>query len=176
MHTIEIHIRDLNQLFNSMDPAPFRHKDLDLKAEEFIVSLAQELPVENDINLTIHLDQPPISIDADKAAIESIHNYFSYRTSMIDREFRQLMRRGRISLIIGLGFLAICLSVANLIGSIVNTYTPIALLKDSFTIGGWVAMWCPMEIFLYDWWPLKAREKLMERLSAIPIKFELLVC
>jgi len=155
MHTIEIHIRDLIQLFNSMDPTPFRHKDLDPKAEEVIVSWAQELPVESDINLTIHLDQPPTTIDAEKAAIESIQNYFSYRTDMIDREFRQLMRRGRISLIIGRGFLAICLSVANFIGSIVNTYTPITLLKDSLTIGGWVAMWRPMEIFLYDWWPLR---------------------
>ena len=32
-------------------------------------------------------------------------------------------------------------------------------------IGGWVALWRPMEIFLYDWWPLAARIRLLDRLA-----------
>ena len=35
-HRIELHLRELGQLFNSMDPTPFHHKDLDPDAEEFI--------------------------------------------------------------------------------------------------------------------------------------------
>ena len=41
-HTISLKLRDMNQLFNSMDPSPFIEKDLDDDAEEFIVSWAQE--------------------------------------------------------------------------------------------------------------------------------------
>jgi hypothetical protein len=33
------------------------------------------------------------------------------------------------------------------------------------TIGGWVAMWRPMQIFLYDWWPLQKQISLYKRLS-----------
>ncbi len=33
---IEVHVRELNQLFNAIDPAPFRERDLDPDAEEFI--------------------------------------------------------------------------------------------------------------------------------------------
>lgn len=35
--SISVKLRDINQLFNSMDPSPFIEKDLDDKAEEFIV-------------------------------------------------------------------------------------------------------------------------------------------
>lgn len=44
-HTIRLRLRDMSQLFNSMDPSPFIEKDLDDDAEEFIVSWAQEFPL-----------------------------------------------------------------------------------------------------------------------------------
>jgi len=37
-------------------------------------------------------------------------------------------------------------------------------------IGGWVAMWRPMEVFLYDWWPIRADARLADRLSAMPVR------
>ena len=33
---IEVHVANLQQLFHSLDPTPFRERDLDPKAEEFI--------------------------------------------------------------------------------------------------------------------------------------------
>jgi hypothetical protein len=45
-----------------------------------------------------------------------------------------------------------------------------ALIRESIVIGGWVAMWRPLEIFLYDWWPILAERKLFDRLSAAPIQ------
>ena len=35
---IQLRLRELAQLFNSMDPSPFLDRDLDADAEEFIVS------------------------------------------------------------------------------------------------------------------------------------------
>lgn len=35
---IEVRVSELRSLFNSMDPSPFRNRDLDPSAEEFIVS------------------------------------------------------------------------------------------------------------------------------------------
>jgi hypothetical protein len=32
-------------------------------------------------------------------------------------------------------------------------------------IGGWVAMWRPLEIFLYDWWPLARRQRMFDKLA-----------
>ena len=41
---IEVHLEDLAQIFNSIDPSPFFEKDLDREAEAFIVSAAKESP------------------------------------------------------------------------------------------------------------------------------------
>jgi hypothetical protein len=43
------------------------------------------------------------------------------------------------------------------------------LQQESFSIGGWVAMWRPMEVFLYAWWPVRAEARLYDRLSAMPV-------
>src|SRR5689334_1951527 len=39
---IEVHVGELKQLFNSIDPSPFRERDLDPNTEEFIVGWARE--------------------------------------------------------------------------------------------------------------------------------------
>jgi len=50
---IEIHVAELRQLFNSIDPSPFEEKDLDPKAEEFIVGWAREAPLQAALALRV---------------------------------------------------------------------------------------------------------------------------
>ena len=76
---IQLELRNINQLFHSMDPSPFREKDLDLNAEEFIVSWVRELPKLENFHLKIHLSDAT-SIDRDEKTIEeAVRNYFNYR-------------------------------------------------------------------------------------------------
>jgi len=58
-HRIELNLRDLNQLFNSMDPSPFHEKDLNEDAEEFIVSWVNEYHRHDPVTLVVHLNQFP---------------------------------------------------------------------------------------------------------------------
>jgi len=44
------------------------------------------------------------------------------------------------------------------------------IARESLTIGGWVSMWRPLEIFLYDWWPIRSEVRLSERLAAMPVR------
>jgi hypothetical protein len=37
-------------------------------------------------------------------------------------------------------------------------------------IGAWVALWRPIEIFLYDWWPIRAEARLFDRLSQMEVR------
>ena len=46
-------------------------------------------------------------------------------------------------------------------------------LRESLLIGGWVVMWKPLEIFLYDWWPIRAEARLLERLARMPVHLAL---
>ncbi len=165
---IRLRLRDLAQLFNSMDPSPFPDRDLDANAEEFIVSWARELPPTDDLRLVIHLSTPPPD-DRCAAVQAAVQNYFSDRAENKRREFRQLMRRGRRSLAVGLAFLAVCLAVGNLIETH-GTSTWAGILNESFIIVGWVAMWRPLEIYLYDWWPLRAEWRMLQKLSRVHVE------
>jgi hypothetical protein len=53
---IQVKLREVAQLFNSLDPSPFNEQDLDHDAEEFIVSWARELRHHDKLRLLIHLD------------------------------------------------------------------------------------------------------------------------
>jgi len=169
--SIKLRLRELAQLFNSMDPSPFHDRDLDANAEEFIVSWAREAPHGESVVLTLHLETIPPPGRAAEVE-DAIRNYFGTRAEMKQREFRQLMKRGRTSLAVGLLFLAACLGISELFatlgqGALAN------FLKESLTIGGWVAMWRPLEIYLYDWWPVRADYRMLERLSRMDVRLVL---
>jgi len=169
VHRLELRLRELSQLFNSMDPAPFLEKDLDRDAEDYIESWAMEYPSDSRYHITIHLQQMPAEPDPSGLIGQSIHNFFSYKSELVRRELRRLLRQGRASLLIGLGFLSLCLLAANA----VEQYTSgtIAVLeRESLTIAGWVAMWRPIQIFLYEWWPLTRRRRVYQNLSRAQVR------
>jgi hypothetical protein len=167
-HTISLKLRDMNQLFNSMDPSPFIEKDLDDDAEEFIVSWAQEFSPNAPLKLRIYLDQWPAE-DPKELIRTAIHNHFAHSAQIADLEFKRLLRQGRTSLFIGLLFLAGCLLLSEiLLGHQESAWA--AVVRESLTIAGWVAMWRPMQIYLYDWWPLLRRSRIYDKLSHMPVE------
>lgn len=166
---IEVKLTELNQLFNSMDPSPFHERDLDHDAEEFIVSWAQEHPQQHDLKLVVHLAKNPADVaEARKLVADSIAHYFKYRAEMMFRDFNRLMREGRASLLIGLLFLGVCQFAATLLTAYTANWQTV--VREGLTIIGWVAMWKPLEIYLYRWWPLLALRKLYLRLSHMPVE------
>ena len=168
VNNIELNLQDLEQFFNTMDPSPFHEKDLDTDAEEFIVSWAKEYPLEEPVRLVVHLQNPQLGGDAHAIIKRAVHNYFAYKAELSQRELRQLFRAGRISLIIGLSFLALCVSGAEVLAGLSVPGTKV--FQTGLTIGGWVAMWRPLEVFLYDWWPIRAEARLFDRLSAMTVR------
>ncbi|NUQ35152.1 MAG: hypothetical protein HUU29_09450 [Planctomycetaceae bacterium] len=166
---IEIKVRSIDQLFETMDPSPFIEKDLDPEAETFIVSWARELPRSVPLALAIHVSEKPALESSEDDIEQAVRNYFAYRKKLARNQFRQLMRTGRMSALIGVLFLIACLFTSEALGSAANGSTG-RILSESFIIIGWVAMWRPLEIFLYDWWPLRATERLFERLSRIDVE------
>lgn len=166
---IEVKLMELNQLFNSMDPSPFHERDLDHNAEEFIVSWAQEHPRQHELKLVVHLARSPSNIaDAQRLVAESVGHYFEYRAEMMLREFKRLMREGRAALSVGLLFLAACQIIATLLTAQDGGWQSVT--REGLTIIGWVAMWWPLEIYLYRWWPLLARRRLYQRLASMPVE------
>jgi len=168
-HCIELNLRAADQLFNTMDPSPFHEKDLDGDAEEFILGWAREFPLAASVRLLVHLREWPKEGDVQSVVTAAVHHHFANRARLNHLEFRHLMRDGRWSLAVGLMFLAACLVAGEaLLGHQPGTLANV--LRESLTIGGWVAMWRPMEIYLYEWWPLRRRGRFYQKLSQMPVE------
>lgn len=165
---IEIRLGAVQQLFNSFDPSPFHEKDLDADAEDYIVGAVRELPIKAPLKLVFHLPPEELATPPATALAGSIHHYFDYRREVAARDFRFLMQRGRETLAVGLAFLAACLLVRQLLFAEGGTISHI--IGEGLLIAGWVAMWRPMEIFLYEWWPLRRMRQIHEKLSAIAVE------
>jgi len=168
VHKIELNLREVGQLFNTMDPAPFPEKDLDSDAEEFILSWVGEFPLDEPAKLVVHLAEFPAVGNPQTVIEQGVHHYFDYRARMNQRELRRLLSDGQKSLLIGLAFLFVCLVASRAIGGD-GSATFRSIARESLTIAGWVAMWRPMQIYLYDWWPVRRRGKLYRKLARMHV-------
>jgi hypothetical protein len=167
---IEIRVNDIAQLFQTLDPFPFREKDLADEAEDYIVGWAREMPSNRPIRIVVHIPDTDSQGKAPSDLVEAFNRYFSGRTVVIQRELNELFRVGRRSLAIGASILVACLFLAHLAAGYLVETTFKRLAEESFLILGWVANWRPLEIFLYDWWPLAHRRDLYNRLSVATVE------
>jgi hypothetical protein len=167
-HLIELNLHEASQLFNSMDPSPFQERDLDQDADEYIVSWAREYAIDAPVRLRVHLERWPAS-DPTPLITDAIHHYYQYRAEITHLEFKRILREGRLALIIGLVCLGTCLLAAHaLIPRNAGDWG--GYVRESLTIAGWVSMWRPMEMYLYDWWPVLRRERVFRKLAAMPVE------
>jgi len=165
---IDIRISDLRQLFNSLDPSPFHERDLDREAEEFIVGWADEYPLQSPLELVIRVPGEQLDQARQSNIPQAVHNYFSYRAVASTRRIRFQFREGRFALVMGLGFLAICVLLRQLVGSLIPA--PLQqVFQEGLLILGWVAMWRPLQLFLYDWWPVRHHGRLYAKLATMKV-------
>lgn len=170
---LELHVGELRQLFNSMDPAPFRERDLDPKAQAYIVEWAQEIKAGRPLRLIVHVDDPAARPEDAEILRDAIAQYFRQRALATRRGLKKLFRIGRISLLIGVLFVAAAAVAGDAIAGMVGERRYVTTIHDSLVIGAWVALWRPMEIFLYEWWPIRSEARLYERLAQLDVQ---LVC
>ena len=166
---LRLSLRNSNQLFNSFDPSPFYEKDLEDDAEQFLISWARELHPHAELRLTLYLKEPPVEPQPERWLVQAIHHHFHERLRLTRAELRGLLRQGRYSLAVGVTFLALCVALAQFVGTLGSGVTP-QLFREGLMIVGWVAMWRPLEIYLYDWWPLLQMQRLYGRMSRMPVE------
>lgn len=166
---IELRLRELNQLFDSLDPAPFHEKDLDRDAEEFIVSWAREYRPETPLVFRLHLPRDQQRFEPQRTVENAIRNYFKYRSELAQLEVRRTRRNGRGSLVIGLVFLVACMLLRELLRSVARLEW-MQVVQEGLLILGWVAMWRPIELLLYDWRPLRRMQHTYESLARMRVE------
>jgi len=166
---IDIRLRSARQLFDQRDPAPFRERNLDENAVEYLIGAVDDLPKGRPVKVIFWT---PAQLEVELPASElcsAVRAHFSYEREKLHRSIRLVLLRGQQIFWLGLAVLTACLVSAELIVPGVTKGWP-KLVREGLTITGWVAMWRPLEALLFDWWPLVHKRRTIDRLLAAEIE------
>ena len=164
---IDLRLSRLAQLFNTFDPSTFHERDLDDDAEAYIVACAREITHRHRYKLVIHLPPGEAAREDSRQLEKAVNHYFLYRAQGQRRELLQTFRLGRWSLFVGLTTLVTCLGLRALLVLLDPNRHLLAseIASEGLLIVGWVAMWRPVELFLYAWHPQRQMLRVYRNLS-----------
>lgn len=169
---IEIRVKSSQQLFDARDPAPFRERDLDDDFVEYILSSVREFAISSPLKIVIYIEENETQ-DLPKASIsEAIHSYFAYKIDLQRGDLKTFMKQAQFFLLIGLIVLGLCIGIAQSL-MIPNPPGPLGILREGIVIFGWVSVWKPIELILFDWYPLFEKLRFYKKIleTEIDIRF-----
>ncbi len=165
---IDIRLRSARQLFDGRDPAPFRERDLDQNAVDYIYPPPRRSRPKP-LKLVLFLEEPTalsLSVAENQTAIRA---HFEHEREQVNRRLRQQRRFGHVALAVGLSVLIGLLTLAEMVQRLPIGHAG-SILREGLVITGWVAMWRPIEDLLYDWWPLIQTRKHIVRILAAQVE------
>lgn len=162
---IEIDLSSVQQLFNSFDPAPFHEKALDRDAEQYIVDIVDDFPAKTPFKIVIYLPEPLVDTTEAQNIPEAIRNHFEYKAMVQNRDLRSRYRYGKFTILVGLAFLSIAMIASKTVSKSFADDPLAQLVATAMEVAGWVAMWEPVTVLLYELWPMIQMRKIYEKIS-----------
>ncbi|PKL57680.1 MAG: hypothetical protein CVV34_06260 [Methanomicrobiales archaeon HGW-Methanomicrobiales-5] len=167
---VEIKVSSPVQLFNTFDPAPFYERELNPDAVQYIVDAVRDFSLKTPIRLIVYLPADIAgTLDAQKIP-EAISNHFRYLVMVQERKFRQKWIYGKFTILVGISFLIIAMSAGRIITASFQDSTFAQLIATTLDVAGWVAMWEPITVHLYQLWPIVKHKKIFEKISRMEIE------
>jgi hypothetical protein len=163
---IHLNLTSLQQLYDSLDPAPFRDKALDRDAEAYLVESAKEFPASAPLRLVVHGPESLRPSLPDVAT--AVRAHFSLSLVRLAREGRFKRRIGLRALVLGLLVLVVALAAAE---GLRHAGTWAGIIVEGLVIIGWVGLWLPAEALLFQWVETSEERAVLRRLSEIPVEF-----
>jgi hypothetical protein len=161
---VNIYVRDLSQMFNSLDPSPFWDRDLDREAAEFIEEEFSERLAAQGWNLYVHAHGGGTS---PKDLQTALANYYGRMAGSARRVIREHVRSSEWTLVAGTGVFLLSMGLRSMLEGLLGTLPQI--LDEGLIILAWLALWRPAEMLLYGWVPLRRKQQLYERLAGIRV-------
>ena len=151
---IEIKLPSILNLFNSFDPAPFYTKELDRDASDYIVGIVRDFPLKTQFRIIVYLPADALGTQEAQKIPEAIRNHFKY----------MVLVQG------GLTFLAIAMIASQAVADTFSNYPLARLFAIALEVAGWVAMWEPVTVHLYQLWPIIKERKIYEKISRMEVE------
>lgn len=166
-HEISIRITDAAQLFDVLDPAPFREKSLSAAAEVYLIDCAGSLAPDHAIDIVV---AGPQHLEHELPAIrEAVHGHFAYLLQQAQRRWKWRAGIARRATALGLVILVVSVALRGVVDSAPLGIVDVA--TEGLLVLGWVALWRPIEHWVFDRAEHRGRCALLARLSTATLKY-----
>lgn len=170
---VELHLKHPDALFEEQQPNPFIQGQLLESGILYLFRIFRlRLPEEKPI-ITLFLPaRESQNVNASEVK-EAVSRFCDYKISLLKNDYQALKKEGIKALPLGLFFLAICLTLAYAFDKL-NFLPDLSgfFLREGLYIIGWVGMWKPVEIFLYELWPFRRYVRIYQYIANLEIEIK----
>jgi hypothetical protein len=173
---IVLHLDEMAKFFSIPDPDPLAGKQLYEPGIEFVYDQVRASRLKNDIHMILYLPQKQATSKNAEKLKTGIEDYCKFQIHKIQNSLEMQKRQGRRTLIYGIAILVICLFLSGLgfyLMSIASTpflYAIGGFMFNGFMIIGWVSLWTPTSMLLFERWPDIISKRTYERIIKMPIE------
>lgn len=169
--SVDLYLSDIHNFFQTPEVDPFLGENIEASGIDQLIDTMNARPDSRRIGrIVIHLPEPMIEPNLSARVRTAITNYCDAQIRLDVQKVREIWLEGRRALKIGLVFWAICLSLSLLFEEVIFTRHAIGrLFGEGFIIAGWVGLWRPAELLLYDWRPFAREKKRYQEIKAMEV-------
>lgn len=170
--TVDLYLSDIHYLFQTPEVDPFLGENIEASGIDQLIDTMNARPGgRNQIRkIAVHLPEAKIVSNLTPVIRTAITNFSNAQIRLAAQKKREIWLEGQRSLRIGLVFWAICLALSLLFEEVIFTRHVLGrLFGEGFIIAGWVGLWRPAELLLYDWRPYSREIKRYEEIKTMDV-------
>lgn len=166
-HELVLYLDDIQYLFTEPEP----DSDMYVSGIDYLYSEIKIYTRHDRFAVTIALPQEKMREDLGERTREKIKRYCHFKIRENEKDLLAQRHERSNALKVGLFVLVVGLVLAGIFTFIgqsgINTILAAicVIIGQGFVIAGWVAMWQPAELLLYDWWPYRRDIRIYEQIA-----------
>lgn len=166
---IYIKISKFEQLITVDSDNIYPGTGVDSDASEYLHNEADLIRLNHDVRLEVSI--PKITKEEKNLATNVLHKFFDYRAQMAKKDLAHNFAQGITAIIFSVILVISCALIFIIFKALGASDGLMTLISSILMIACWVAVWTPVEIFLFNWWPIRHEVRVYKKLSTMEVEF-----
>ena len=169
---IDIYIGCSDEFYNRFDASPDHEREISDEVLTYIRHSVEDMSPDErkKARISVYLEKDLYERECrDHCMVRALRGCFANRLDAEKRKYRHALIKGRRMFLRGMIFLIVCLVACSAYLRVTTKSDLNDALSQSFVIIGWVALWRPIEFYLYDRRDMAAGLKELETVCQMPI-------
>ena len=167
-YVINVVVNRYEDIFNNLDPSPFKRRDLNSNLISFLEDCSSDIPLRQKTIIKFKVPSSVRKQDLEDLIKAGLRTYFSFIMSSYSRRIEVTNKRSIF--FVGISF--ILLLAASFMSSLDIQNLLFVTLNEGIFIGGWVFMWEAISSYWINKKEIKNRYRHYKRFFDSPINFQ----